>query len=247
MGLPSSDTALGLVWDLSNFQWIMIPILVIVIYMIAKEVQKENWSALLAALAFWFMDWINELWNAVVYRFTGAAFWSTPGVQIAPGVWEPNSSLVILVGLNIEIVFMFFMTGIVSTKMFKGTIQEELAIENLGERKVFRKKRLINRIVIVFSMTALCIIIEIVLNLIGVLVWEWNGSIASGLPNIWSATNPILIYLIGYLHFWTISAIVYDCKRRWVQIAIVGTEFLIVVIAFVTMGSLGWLNSLSIV
>ena len=249
MGLPSSDTALGLVWDFSNFQWYMIPFLVILIYMIAKEIQKENWSALLAALAFWLMDWINELWNAVVYRFTGAAFWSTPGVlqEINPGVFDyvPNSSLVILVGLNIEIVFMFFMTGIVSTKMFKGTIQEEFAIEDLGERKAFRKKRLTNRIVIVFSMTALCIIIEILLNWIGILVWEWNGT--SGLPNIWSWTNPILIYLIGYLHFWTISAIVYDCKRRWVQLTIVGTEFLIVVVAFITMGSLGWLNSLSIV
>ena len=103
MGDPS-HIAQSLLWDFSNFQWTMIPILVIVIYMIAKEVQKENWSALLAALAFWLMDWINELWNVAVYWTTGAAFWSTPGAEIAPGIYEPNSSLVIFVGLNIGVV-----------------------------------------------------------------------------------------------------------------------------------------------
>lgn len=238
MGLPS-DTAFNLVWDFSNFQWYMIPFLLVLIYMIAKETQKENWSALLAASAFWLMDFINELWNAVIYHYTGAAFWSTPGARIAPGVWEPNSSLVVLVGWNIEIVFMFFMMGIVSTKMFKGTIQEELAIENIGEQKAYRKKRITNRLVMVFSMTLLCIIVEIILNLIGLLIWEWDGT--AGLPNIWSKTNPILIYLIGYLHFWTISAIVYDCKRRWVQFTIVGGMAVLAFGTFITLGAIGWL------
>jgi hypothetical protein len=238
MGLPGSDQAFELVWDFSNFQWYMIPFLLVLIYMIAKEIQKENWSALLAAGAFWLMDFINELWNAIVYKETGAAFWSTPGARVAPGVneWVPNSSLVVLVGWNIEIIFMFFMMGIVSTKMFKGTIQEELTLEGL-EQKAYRKKRLINRLVMVFSMTALCVIVEIILNLIGVLIWEWDGT-TPGFPNIWSVRNPILIYLIGYLHFWTISAIVYDCKRRWVQFAIVGGMAVIAFGTFITLATI---------
>jgi peptidoglycan/LPS O-acetylase OafA/YrhL len=130
------------------------------------------------------------------------------------------------------------MMGIVSTKMFKGTIQEEMAIEDLTERKVYRKKRLINRLVIVFSMTAVCIVTEIILNAIGILVWDWNGVLG---PNIWSMTNPILIYIFGYLHFWTISAIVYDCKKRWVQLLIVGSLFLIVVVSMVVFIPLGWI------
>ena len=103
MGLPSI-TAYNLVWDISNFQWYMIPFLLVLIYMIAKETQKENWSALLAASAFWLMDFINELWNAIVFQETGAAFWSTPGAyQPDTGLWVPNSSFVVLVGWNIEI------------------------------------------------------------------------------------------------------------------------------------------------
>ncbi|MBN2157050.1 MAG: hypothetical protein JW776_13485 [Candidatus Lokiarchaeota archaeon] len=238
MGLPA-DTAFNLVWDFSNFQWYMVPFLLVVIYMISKEVQKENWSAILAAIAFWLMDWVNELWNAVIYHFKGAPFWSTPGVPIAPGVYAPNSSLVILVGLNIEITFMFLMMGFVSTKMFKGTIQEELRISDSAEQKLYRRKRITNRILIILSMAALCVIVEIILNLIGILVWEWNG--AGSQPNLWSISNPILIYIIGYLPFWGMSALIYDMKKRWLQVVIVGTMSIIVIIAFVTMAFLGWL------
>jgi hypothetical protein len=236
MGSPTADAAFNLVLDFSNFQWYMVPLLLVIIYMIAKEIQKENWAGLLAAMGLWLMDWINEIWNALIYYFSDfAPFWSTPGVETfsGSGVWVPNSSLVILVGLNIEITFMFFMMGIVSTKMFKGTIQEELAITDLTEQKIYRKKRIINRIVMILSMTALCVIVEIILNLIGVLVWEWT--------NLWSIRNPVLIYLIGYLPFWGMSALIYDMKKRSSQIITVGALLAIVIAGLVIFGSLGWL------
>ncbi len=175
----------------------------------------------------------------MIYHYTGAAFWSTPGTRIAPGVWEPNSSLVVLVGWNIEIVFMFFMMGIVSTKMFKGTIQEELAIENLEEQKAYRKKRITK------STSNGFLDDSVMYYCRNNTKFDWIIDLGVGwncrLPNIWSKTNPILIYLIGYLHFWTISAIVYDCKRRWVQFTIVGGMAVLTFGTFITLGAIGWL------
>jgi len=234
MGSPSAEAAEAILRDFSNFQWYMIPFLLVVIYMIAKEVQKENWSALFAAVAFWLADWINEIWNGLIYHFTDfAPFWSTP-----PRPSGPNSSLVILIGLNIEITFMFLMMGFVSTKMFKGTIQEELRFQDLTEQKLYRRKRIVNRVFIIMSMSLLCVIVEIILNLIGILVWDWNGVLG---PNVWSLTNPILIYLVGYVPFWTISAFVYDMKKRISQIITVGSMALLVIVSLVVFILIGWI------
>ena len=53
------------------------------------------------------MDWINEVANALVLHFTDrAAVWTTTG----------DTSFQILVGLNIEISFMFLIYGIVFVK-----------------------------------------------------------------------------------------------------------------------------------
>ncbi len=104
----STLQALSILRDGSQFQWYVIPMLAFVFYVYTVEAEKRNWNLILAGLAFWGMDWFNEIWNSLVLRFTGyAPVWGAPG----------KTAFLILVGLNIEIMFMFAVSGIIWTKM----------------------------------------------------------------------------------------------------------------------------------
>ena len=100
--------ALSRLRDGSNFQWYVIPLLAFVFYVYTVEAEKRNWNLILAGLAFWGADWLNEIINGLVLRGTGyAPIWGEPG---------PTAYL-ILVGLNIETMFLFAVAGIIWTKM----------------------------------------------------------------------------------------------------------------------------------
>jgi hypothetical protein len=90
--------ALARLRDASNFQWYVIPLLAFVFYVYTVEAEKRNWNLVLAGLAFWGADWFNEIFNSLFFRFNGhAPIWAEPG----------PSAYLILVGLNIETMFMF--------------------------------------------------------------------------------------------------------------------------------------------
>ena len=100
--------ALSILRDPSQFKWYVIPLLAFVFYVYVHETEKRNWNLVLAGLAFWGMDWFNEIWNSLVLYFTGyAPVWGAPG----------KTAFLILVGLNIEIMFMFAVSGIIWSKM----------------------------------------------------------------------------------------------------------------------------------
>src|SRR3989304_436613 len=90
--------ALDILRSTDDFQWATVFLLTVVMYVYANEVERRNWSAVLAGLALWGMDWINEVVNALVLEATDrAAIWTTTA----------HTSFQIFVGLNIEISFMF--------------------------------------------------------------------------------------------------------------------------------------------
>jgi hypothetical protein len=90
------------------FEWSTITLLALAVYVYAVEVERANWSVVLAGLAFWLMDWANEIINALVLHFDGhAALWTVTG----------HSSFVILIGLNIEITLFFAINGVVFAKL----------------------------------------------------------------------------------------------------------------------------------
>jgi hypothetical protein len=205
----SAVQALSILRDGSQFQWYVIPIFALVLYVYSVEIERRNWSIVLAGLAFWGMDWINEIWNSLVLHFTGyAPMWAAPG----------KTAFLVLVGLNIEIMFMFSIAGIVFCK----TLPDK-AVRILG---------MPNRIALAVGWSAFCVIVEIWLNSVGALTWDWR---------YWSTTSPIPIFLFGYLHFFVVAFLVHDMKTLKAKITTVGVIFGIAILSLVIFGSLGWI------
>jgi hypothetical protein len=190
--------------------WYVIPLLAFVLYVYAVEFEKKNWNIILAGLAFWGMDWINEIINSLILHFTEyAPLWGAPG----------RSSFIILVGLNIEIMFMFAIAGIVWVKFLAKDKNEKYFGIN-------------NRWFVAITGSLFSVFTEILLNKAGMLTWDYSW---------WSASNPLLIILFGYLTFFIVAFWVYDMKTYRNKIKVVATIYGIVLISMIVFGSLGWL------
>jgi hypothetical protein len=206
----ASEQALSILRDSSLVQWYVIPLFALVVYVYAVEVEHKNWSAIFAGLAFYGMDLFNETWNALVLHFSDrSAVWTTPG----------HTAYLILVGLTIEITFMFAISGIIFTKM-------------LPPDKTMRIMGIPNRWLFAAVNAAFCVFVEVLLNKADLLVWEypwWN------FPNVW------LIFLVGYLPFMVVSFWVYDMEKISSKIATVATIYGVLLPAMVIFGLLDWI------
>lgn len=197
----------------ATMKWYIIPMFLIVIYIVSREVKAKNWNVLLGALALWGMDLFNEIWNSIVFHATEfAPVWGTPN-----GVGD--TSLLILIGYNIEISFMFLLLGI----SFCLLLPEDKKMKILGIN---------NRVFLIAIMTLLAVIIECFLNYAGILTWEYSW---------WSIKNPYLIYLIGYLPFYVMATIVHDLKSRKKQFLVLGIILGVDTLLLIIFGSIGWM------
>jgi hypothetical protein len=152
---PAARDALSILRDTSQFQWYVIPLLAFVAYVYAREVEVQNWKAIFAGLAFWGMDWFNEIWNGLVLHFSGhAPVWGAPG----------RTAYLILVGLNIEICLTFAVAGVVFVKL-------------LPPDRTARILGVPNRLFVALAGSAFCVFVEYLLNATGALTWDyawWN-------------------------------------------------------------------------
>jgi hypothetical protein len=85
MQSDSARQALAILRDGSQFGWHVIPILLLVLYVYANEIERRNWNVVFAGLALWGMDWFNEIWNALILagaswgcRTAGSWRWPPP-------------------------------------------------------------------------------------------------------------------------------------------------------------------------
>ena len=211
MPTQSALEALKHLRDPSTFQWYVIPLFAFVVYVYAVEVERKNWNLLFAGLAFWGMDWFNEIWNSLVFHFTNyAPVWGASG----------NSAYEILIGLNIEISFMFAIAGIAFAKM-------------LPEDKTMKIIGIPNRWFFAIVNSIFCVVVEILLNAAGVLTWDYSW---------WNVTAPYLIVIFGYLTFFIVSYWVFDMKTIKKKITTVSIIFGIDLLAIIVFGfMLGWL------
>ena len=82
-------------------------LLVLVLYVYAVEVERRRWDIVLAGVAFWLADWINEIANSLILHFSDrAALWTVTG----------DTAYLVLIGLAIEISLMFAISGVVFAK-----------------------------------------------------------------------------------------------------------------------------------
>ena len=211
--MPSdfSQQAMTILRDGSNFRWYVIPLLAFVFYVYVIEMEKKNVVAVLAGLAFWGMDWFNEIMNSVIFKLAGwAPLWCAPG----------DTAYLILIGLNIEIMFMFAVSGIIWTKFLLPHKEDKI----LGVP---------NRWFIAIAGSIFCVFIEILLNAVDALTWDWA---------YWDANTPWLIFLFGYLTFFVVAFWVYDMPTMKQKLITVGTIWGVDVLAVLIFGfGLGWL------
>ena len=202
MPTESASTALSILRDGSTFQWYVIPFIAFIFYVYTVEVQKMDWNLVLAGLAFWGMDWINEIINSLVFHFTNyAPIWGAPG----------DTAYLILIGLNIEIMFMFAVSGIIWSKML------------LPDRKT-KILGVPNRAFIAIAGAAYCVFIEYLLNEIGALTWDYTW---------WNRGAPWLIFLFGYLTFFVIAFWIFDMEKISSKLKVVGAIWAIVIVSLV--------------
>jgi hypothetical protein len=202
MPTESALIALSILRDPTLFKWYIIPLLALVVYIYAVEIERQNWSLVFAGLAFWGMDWFNEIWNGLVFHFTDyAPVWGAPG----------DTAYLILIGLNIEIMFMFSISGIVFAKM----LPKDKHIKILG---------IPNRLLFAIGGSIFCVMVEIWLNGAGKLTWEYAW---------WNVNAPWLIFLIGYLPFFLVSFWVLDMPTLRQKVITVGTIFAFDIVALI--------------
>ena len=202
----ASVRALKDIRDLSMLEWYIIPLLAIVLYIYTSEMKMAktsgNWNAVFAGLTVFGMDFINETWNGWVLHFTArSAFWTAPG----------ETALRTMVGWNIEIMFMFAISGII----YYNTVSEDKTQKILG---------IPNQWFWAIGYSVFCVFVECFLNKGGHLVWEypfWNRSFAG----VW------LIFLFGYFHFYVAALLVINMKTIKSKLVTVTSLYTVAVLA----------------
>jgi hypothetical protein len=162
--------------DWTTLQWYVIPLLVLLLLIYATEIREArrtgNWDCVVAGLALFSADFVNESINGWIFALSGySALWLAPG----------PTALRTLVGWNLEIMFMFGIAGIVWFK----TLSPDPRARILG---------LPDRWFWAIGFSAFSVFVEHVLNSGGLLVWDyrwWNRGLPAAIP----------IFLVGYLWF----------------------------------------------
>lgn len=197
--------------DGSTFSWSTVTLLGLCMYVYAVEVERRRWDIILAGLAFWLMDWFNELVNSAILGVTDrAALWTVTG----------DTSFLILIGLTIEISLLFLISGVVFVK----SLPPDPRTRILGVP---------NRVFLALAFSVFAVVVEYFLEWTGYFHWEywwWN----TGFP------FPIVIFgyaTFFAIAAWVYD--MRDDQRR--QLRVVGGLAAIDVALAVAFGLAGWL------
>jgi hypothetical protein len=210
----ASRRALEGLRDFTTIQWYVIPLLALVFYVYVTEIKKArlsgDWGAIVAGAAVFFADFLNESLNGWILALSGrSALWTAPG----------PTALRTMVGWNIEIMFMFSILGIIWYHSLTG--REGARLFGLPEGWFFG-----------LAYSAVCVVIECVLNAGGQLVWEyplWGRTVLGVIP----------IFLFGYLWFFAWAILAVSRKTMRARIVIVTLPLALAVILDILAALLG--------
>jgi hypothetical protein len=151
----ATDKALSILRNGSNFQWYVIPLFALVVYLYLNEAGKKNWKGIAAGLSLYAVHWFYEIGNALIQHFSGHALWTVP----------TGTSYLLLIGVGIELSLMFAVAGLVLSKLLPADPKAKILGIN-------------NRIFLAVANAALYSLIEIFLASTPSFVWvyPWWGA-----------------------------------------------------------------------
>ena len=202
----ATEQALRILRSGENFQWYVIALLALVTYVYFNEASKKNWKGIAAGLSLYMVHWFFEIMNALVQHGTGHALWTVP----------TGTAFLLLVGVGVELSFMFSIAGLVFSKI----LPEDPAMRILGVN---------NRLVIAVGNAAFFSIFEIFLARTPAFVWVYP----------WWGAFPVFITV--YIPFFAVSMFCYDWKPK-AQKIVIGSLFAVnAALLIVFAGILGWI------
>lgn len=184
-----TEQALSILRTGDAFHWVTITLLALVVYVYTNEYSKGNFKGIAAGLSLYLVHWFFEIMNSLIQHFSGHALWTVP----------TGTSFLILIGVGIELSFMFSVAGLVLSKL----LPDDPKAKILGIN---------NRIFLAVANAALFSVIEIFLAKTPAFHWvyPWWGS----LP----------VFITVYIPFFIVSFLCYDWQPK-VQRRVIGALF----------------------
>jgi hypothetical protein len=102
-----TEQALGILRSGDPFQWYVITLLALVMYVYFNEISQKNWKGVAAGLALYGVHWFFEILNALIQHFSGHALWTVP----------TGTAFLLLIGVGVELSLMFSVAGLVMSKL----------------------------------------------------------------------------------------------------------------------------------
>jgi hypothetical protein len=202
----ATQMALSILRAGDNFQWYVITFLALVVYIYLNEISKKNWKGIAAGLALYSVHWFYEILNALIQHFSGHALWTVP----------TGTAFLLLVGVGIELSFMFSIAGLVMSKLLPADPKMKLLGIN-------------NRLLFTIGNAAFFSVVEIFLAKTPTFVWVYP----------WWGAFPVFVTV--YIPFFLAAFYCYDWKPK-TQITFISIVAAIdALMLFIFAGVLKWI------
>jgi hypothetical protein len=201
-----TQKALSILRSGELFQWYVITLLALVTYVYFNEISKKNWNGIAAGLSLYMVHWFVEIVNALIQHFSGHALWTAPA----------GTAFLILIGVGIELSFMFSIAGLVFSKI----LPEDPKAKILGIN---------NRLFFATINAALFSFIEIFLVKTPTFAWVYS----------WWGAVPVFITI--YIPFFYISFYCHDWPRKTQKTVIISLFALNAAMLILFAGILKWI------
>jgi len=202
----ATDMALSILRTGDPFQWYVITLLALTAYVYINEISKRNWNGIAAGLSLYMVHWFVEIVNALIQHFSGHALWTVP----------TGTAFLILVGVGVEISFMFSIAGLIFSKL-------------LPEDPSMKLSGINNRLLFAVGNAAFFSIFEIFLVKTPTFVWVYP----------WWGAFPVFITV--YIPFFAAAFYAYDWKPR-TQVLFISSLFAFNALSLVVFaGILHWI------
>lgn len=202
----ATQQALSILRSGQPFQWYVITLLAFVTYIYFNEISQKNWKGIAAGLSLYMVHWLCEIINALIQHFSGHALWTAPS----------GTAFLILIGVCIELSFMFSVAGLIFSKVLPSDPKKKILGIN-------------NRLLFAIVNAAFFSIFEIFLVKTPTFVWiyPWWGAIP--------------VFITVYIPFFVVAFYCYDWKPK-VQKIVIGSMLAVNVISMIVFaGILHWI------